>query len=157
MAPIVLSRAVVHSVFGPEAGTVLDLPMTTWVARRLPAIVPGAMLHRAALAAMRRGRYALAEALFERAAERYRLDLEVQPLARLRVHQAIARIRAAGIRELHSAACLDVEQRLARLEEIESLDPPHALIPASRLLASWIASPETPREPSTGHAIRDAA
>lgn len=131
--------------------------MTTWVARRLPAILPGGMLHRAGLAAMRRGRYALAESLFERAADRYRLDLEVQPLARLRVHQAIARIRAAGSRQLSSAACLEIEQRLARLEEIESLDPPYALVPASRLLASWIATPEATGESSPGHGMRDAA
>lgn len=131
--------------------------MTTWVARRLPAILPGGTLHRAALAAMRRGRYPLADALFERAADRYRLDLEVQPLARLRVHQAIARIRAAGSREPSTAACLEIEQRLARLEEIESLDPPYALVPASRLLASWIAAPETGREPSANHTIHDAA
>jgi hypothetical protein len=54
----------------------------------------GATLHRAALFATHRGDHALAERLFERGGERYRDEIQVQPLARLRVHQEIARLCA---------------------------------------------------------------
>jgi hypothetical protein len=128
--------------------------MVRWFARRLPALIPGATVHRAGLAALHRGSYSLADALFERAADRYRVDLAIQPLARLRVHQSMARIRAAGSRERERdrGPCLDVEQRLARLERIESLDPPYALVPASSLLATWIAPDTAPSVPGRSSA-----
>jgi len=119
----------------------LDTPIITWLAGRLPVAVPGSVFHRAALSAAHRRAYALADALFERAADRYRLDLEVEPLARLRVHQAIARLRASGNPSRHPADCLDIEQRIARLNTIETLEPPFERVPANRLLATWNATP----------------
>jgi hypothetical protein len=49
-----------------------------------------------------------------------------------------------------------VEQRLTRLERIESLDAPYALVPASRLLASWSAGRPGAR-PGSGIELRAAA
>jgi hypothetical protein len=123
---------------------VLDTRIVRWIAGRVPGVMPGALIHRAALRALHAGAFALADALFERAADRYRLDLEVEPLARLRVHQAIARVHATGHPARDPDACLDIEQRLARLQRIESLEPPFELVPASRLLATWIAGTRTP-------------
>ena len=68
----------------------------------------------------------------------YRHEIEVEALARLRAHQAIARLRA-------QCACsdpqqvLEIERRLYRLRTIEDLEPPFALIDAGRLLAGWTA------------------
>jgi len=118
---------------------VLDTRIVRWIAGRVPGVVPGALLHRAALRALHARAFALADALFERAADRYRLDLEVEPLARLRAHQAIGRALASGNPARDPAVCLDIEQRLSRLERIESLEPPFDLVPASGLLATWIA------------------
>ncbi len=119
----------------------LDTPFVWLLALRLPTLFSGRALHRAALHAVAAGVYPAAEALFERAAEHYRMDLEVEPLARLRVHQLIARVRAAGDADRDTALCLEVEQRLTRLGTIESLEAPFDLVPASRLLASWARAP----------------
>ena len=57
-----------------------------FAAIRAPRFVPGHMLHRAALRAMSAGAWRVAERLFEAAGERYRIEMEIVPLARLRVH-----------------------------------------------------------------------
>lgn len=110
------------------------------LAARFPLPLDGAALHRMGLAAMHAGRFPDADALFERAASRYRADLNVEPLARLRAHQAIARVRSSGRDE--PERLLEVERQLYRLRTIEALDPPHELVDAGRLLASW--HPESP-------------
>jgi hypothetical protein len=117
---------------------VLDNPLVWLLAARLPRLFPGASLHRAALHATAAGASRTAEALFEGAAEHYRLDLEVEALARLRVHQLMARVRASADLRRDTVLCLEIEQRLTRLDRIESLEPPFALVPASRLLANWM-------------------
>jgi hypothetical protein len=115
----------------------LDTPLLWQVATRIPSLFNGRALHRAALHAMASGAYDAADVLFERAAEHYRLDLQVESLARLRVHQLIGRVRASGDADRDTAVCLDVEQRLTRLATIESLVAPFELVPASNLLAGW--------------------
>jgi hypothetical protein len=123
---------------------VLDTPFIWQLAIRLPALFTGRALHRAALHATAAGKSHTAEALFERAADHYRMELEVEALARLRVHQLIARARAGGDPRRDAAMCLEVEQRLTRLERIESLAAPFELVPASQLLASWMLDPLRP-------------
>jgi hypothetical protein len=120
---------------------VLDTRLTWWFAIRLPSLFTGRALHRAALHAAAAGAHAAADALFERAGEHYRSDLEVEALARLRVHQLITRIRATQDPRRDAAMCLEVEQRLTRIARIESLDAPFEMVPASRLLASWMRDP----------------
>jgi hypothetical protein len=121
---------------------VLDTVLIHFVAVRLPwpfsGLFSGRALHRMALDACATGAYRAATPLFERAAERYLIDLEVESLARLRVHQLIARVRAMPEALRDAGVCLEVEQRLLRLEWIDALEPPHELIPASRLLANWL-------------------
>ncbi|MEK7824035.1 MAG: hypothetical protein AAB290_03220 [Candidatus Eisenbacteria bacterium] len=119
----------------------LDSPFIWLLAIRLPSLFTGRALHRAALHATAAGASPAAEALFERAAEHYRMELEVEALARLRVHQLIARVRASRDPRRDAAMCLEVEQRLTRLARIESLVAPFELVPASRLLASCVLDP----------------
>ena len=69
----------------------LPLPAFWILARLLPGFVPGRALHRRALAAYASGAHADAEQWFEAAVMRYRRELAVEPLARLRVHQLMAR------------------------------------------------------------------
>jgi hypothetical protein len=140
---------------------VLDAFLTWRLATRLPWLLPGPALHRAGLQAAAAGASRAADALFEHAAARYRLDLEVEALARLRVHQMIVRVRASADPRRDGATCLEIEQRLTRLRRIEALEPPFALVPSSRLLASWMAesrpsSPESPPLASAGP-LPDAA
>jgi hypothetical protein len=103
-----------------------------------PRLFSGVTLHRGALLATYREDYALAERLFECGAKRYRGELWVEPLARLRVHQEIARLRALKFSRRDPERCLEVERSLARLERIEALEPPFELIDAEVLLASWL-------------------
>jgi hypothetical protein len=106
----------------------------------------GAGLHHAALYEMSRGRWDAAERLFERAARRYRVEVRVEPLARLRAHQLIARIRggrtAAAGREL---AIVEAERLLCRLTRIESLNAPFALTDAHALIGAWLGPDDTER------------
>jgi hypothetical protein len=100
-------------------------------------VVQGSRLHREALAALHARRFHAAEHLFESAAERYRRDLEVEALARLRVHQLMARVLAAGDGGTRMDSALEVERKLCLLETIESLEPPFDRIDAHTLLATW--------------------
>jgi hypothetical protein len=102
----------------------------------VPDCFSGAALHRAALAAAHRKEPSWAARLFERAALRYRAELRVEPLARLRVHQEIVRLRALGsLADIER--CLEVERALTRLDRIETLEPPFDLVDARTLLATW--------------------
>lgn len=115
----------------------IDSHLTLPMARHLPSLLSGAALHRSALRALSLGRYELAERLFERAAYRYRADIMVEPLARLRAHQLIARLRAGTVPDPDGLLALDVERRLTRLQRIESLEAPFELVQARQLLANW--------------------
>ena len=108
------------------------------IAARVPLPLQGRTLHRLGLSSLHAGREAEADALFERAAMRYRQEIEVEALARLRAHQGIARLRAGAVPDPQQV--LEVERRLYRLRTIEELEPPFALIDAGRMLAAWSGS-----------------
>jgi hypothetical protein len=103
-----------------------------------PRFFPGRLLHQAALRAAWEGAFPQAERLFEAAARRYQVELDLVPLARLRVHQAMAHARASSREGRDNERCLDVERRLCRLERIEAPWPPFPLVDAPSLLASWL-------------------
>jgi len=114
--------------------------MPSLLAALLPGILSGARLHHAALEALHRGQAEAAVALFERAALRYRRELAVEPLARVRVLQLIARARSRADVDRDSRLALEIERRLCRLHRIEALEPPFPLIEAREMLASWMTS-----------------
>src|SRR5262245_38495441 len=125
---------------------VLDL-----AARYLPRLASGTAFHRRALDAAERGRCAAAERWFEMAADRYRRDLEVDALARLRVHQLMVRARSRRGAGEHGgadpAAMVEIVQRLNRLDRLETLDSPHEMADARSVLAEWIEGQATPAPP----------
>ena len=100
----------------------------------------GETLHLAGLHALSTREYETAIRLFEGAALRYREAVRTEALARVRVHQLMARACAAG--GWISPLSLEVDRALTRLEWIESPEPPFALVPAHVLLASWLESTE---------------
>ncbi len=120
-----------------------DFAPTLVLATRIPSLFGARTLHRAALRAAHRGAFETADGLFERAAERYRQDLAVEPLARLRVHQLIARVRSGQNPERETALSLEIEQRLSRLSSIESLEPPFGIMNAKMLQATWTQGTQT--------------
>jgi hypothetical protein len=100
----------------------------------------GEYLHLAGLHAFSAREHETAIRLFEGAAVRYREVLDTEALARVRVHQLMARACVAG--GWISPLSLEVDRALTRLERIESPEPPFALVPAHVLLASWLESAE---------------
>jgi len=104
-------------------------------ASHLPFLFPGPTLHRAALLAAFGRRFGLADRLFEAAALRYRAGLAVPSLARLRVHQLIARAQACAKSDPARALRLanEIEARLSRLDDLEDLAPPFAMTPMSEV------------------------
>jgi hypothetical protein len=111
--------------------------LALWRAALLvPRLFPGRALHRAALCAAAAGAEELGERLFEAAARSYRRDLQIEPLARLRVHQLMFRTCSrgrGGEQDLH----LEVERRLLTLREIECPRPPFGVVPARSLVGEW--------------------
>ena len=125
----------------------IDAHLTLPMARHLPSLFSGPGLHRAALLALANARYDLADRLFERAAYRYRIEIMVEPLARLRVHQLIGRLRAETVADPDGLLARDGERRLSRLQRIESLEAPFELMDARLLLAGWrTSSAQSPDE-----------
>jgi len=119
----------------PVPATALFRHVAPLVPTRLP--LPGAALHRAGLHALAGGDAASALRLLDRAALRYRRELAVEPLARVRVHELMARAAAAadgGPAELQ----VEVARRLARLDLIEDIEPPFGTIESGLLLARWL-------------------
>ena len=103
----------------------------------LAAVSQGASLHRAALEAVHERRWERTELLFEAALRRYRQDLEVEAIARLRVHQLVARVRSEREPSLEGGRCLEIERRLCQLDRIESMTPPFDLVEAHELIGNW--------------------
>jgi hypothetical protein len=136
-------------------GTMLDAPFVWSLALRFPSLFTGRALHRAALHAAAAQAWERAEGLFERAAGHYRMELEIEALARLRIHQMVTRARAATDPEREAELLLESAQRLARLERIESFDPPFPMIPARELFESGFERGEAAR--SGGETLRHAA
>jgi hypothetical protein len=127
----------------------LDSPLFWPFATHFPSAFSGVALHRAALLAMSRESFDAADRLFELAAGHYRRDLMVEPLARLRVHQLIARARAGGRGADANAMALEIERRLAGLGSIESLECPFDRVDARTLLGHWAggAAPRDSEQP----------
>ncbi len=121
----------------------LGSPRLWELACRSPWLFAGADLHRAGLHAYAEDRFEWAVRLFEAAALRYREELRTEPLARVRVHQLMARASAGGGRI--SPLSLEVDRALTRLERIESPVFPFAMVPAHELLATWLEA-EIPSE-----------
>ena len=115
-----------------------------------PWLFKGEDLHLAGLNALWAGEHLTAVRLFEGAAHRYQGDLRVEALARVRVHQLMARACASG--GSLSPLSLEVDRALARLDRIESPTPPFALMPAHALLASWLEAAD-----EAGESMRRAA
>lgn len=121
-----------------------------------PILFPGQLLHRQALGAMVQGRFAEADRRFERAARRYRRELSVEPLARLRVHQLMSRARASGDPARESEMLLDIVRGLNKLDRLEALSPPFDLIDARAALADWISGAPIGLD-HAGAAVRDGS
>ena len=119
------------------------LPLLVYQAafRLHPRLVSGSRLHRLALDASASGGPEVAERWFEAAAEVYRHELAIEPLARLRVHQLMARVRArpAGAA---TSEMLEIVRRLNRLDHLERLEPPFELCDARSVLAEWMERAE---------------
>jgi len=129
---------------------------TLWpLALRTPWMFTGHSLHRAGLCALTEGAPRAAEDLFEHAALRYREDLRTEALARVRVHQRMARALAAGSSGEGEQLRLDVEHALGQLERIESPVAPFDLVDAHTLLATWLARQDD--DADAGHEDRLAA
>jgi hypothetical protein len=107
-----------------------------WLLLASTRLFSGARVHRAALRALAAGDSRAADRLCEMAALRYRRTLDCEAMARVRVHQRIARAGSDGVHR--DAAELDIERALARLDRIEALDPPHALVDAHSLMGQWM-------------------
>ncbi len=117
------------------------------VFRLLPDLASGRALHRRGLAAYAAGAGEDAEHWFEAAAERYRRELAVEPLARLRVHQLMARARARAGEAGEAAAMVEIVRRLNRLDRLETLEPPFELADARSVLARWLEHAEPAPSP----------
>jgi hypothetical protein len=116
------------------------LPLRFWaLAVGFPTLLEGAALHRAALQAAAARSFTLADSLFEAAAGRYRHDLKVPALARLRVHQLMVRAEACFEEDRDAALeyAGEIERRLQALDTIEDLEPPFHEILARDLLSHW--------------------
>ena len=105
----------------------------------LAIVTRGAVLHRQALEAFEQGRFDLAAVLFEAALSRYRREMAVEQIARLRVHQLMAQVLSGAEPELANERCLEVERRLCNLNQIESIHSPFDLVDAHTMLGSWLS------------------
>ncbi len=124
----------------------LPLPRFWAVACKVPFLFRGDTLHRAALMLVFQRRFDLAERLFEAAARRYRAEFRIPRLARLRVHQLIARVQA-GRQEGRAAALelvTEIEHRLSRLEDLADLAPPFTRIVPEERAGRWSVDPAEP-------------
>lgn len=106
--------------------------------RALALATRGAVLHRWGLEALHAGRFETAAMMFEAAVRRYRHELAVEPMARLRVHELMGQVLSGTEPALAAQRCLEVERRLCQLDRIESLGSPHDLVDAHSLLGNWL-------------------
>jgi len=110
-------------------------------ARYLPRLASGHAFHLRALAAAARGHKAAAERWFALAIVRYRRDLAIEPLARLRVHELMLGVRPGGGEPAADpGGMVEIVRRLNRLDQLEGLDSPHELADARSVLAAWVES-----------------
>lgn len=110
-------------------------PLLRKVAFLAPGLFPAAGLHRLGLTALAARDPRGADALLERAALACRAEYELERLARVRVHQLMARALAQEPRDWEASS--RVERALSRLEWIESIEPPFEILDARQALAAW--------------------
>jgi hypothetical protein len=114
------------------------------------------VLHQRALSVLAAGDAAEAERCFEVAATCYRDELAIEALARLRVHQLMARAQGASSGPIEGVAMIEIVRRLNRLDRLETLEPPFELEDARTVLTRWIehaeALPATTTRSSPGMA-----
>jgi hypothetical protein len=113
-------------------------PLLRKVAFLAPRLFPAATLHRLGLFALAAGDIRGADALLEGAALACRAEYETERLARVRVHQLMARALAHSPRDWEASS--RAERALSRLEWIESIEAPFEMLDARTALATW-ASP----------------
>jgi hypothetical protein len=101
----------------------------------VPGLFPGAVLHHAALWVAASGARDLACRLFEAAAGRYRRELRIEPLVRLRIHQRMLGMFDAEPGDPDPA--LEVERGLLSLTQIESPRAPFPLVDSRSLVGTW--------------------
>jgi hypothetical protein len=118
---------------------VLDDILSRVVSHSAPGLFSGRLLHRAGLAAAAAGRHARADRLFESAASTYRQSLDVEGLARLRVHQRMTRARAARDSVREAELMLEIVRGLNRLDRLESFHAPHEMKDARTVLSEWLS------------------
>jgi transposase InsO family protein len=115
------------------------MPLVYQAASRLhPQVGHGRWFHLRGLQAFSDGDTVGADRWFELAALRYREELTVEALARVRVHQLMARARSADSGAAESAAMIEIVRRLNRLDLLERLRSPYELADARVVLADWI-------------------
>jgi hypothetical protein len=129
---------------------VILLPVLRLLSRVLPQATTGHALHLRALAASAAGDEAGAEAWFQMAAEVYRRELAVEPLARLRVHQLMTRGRTGDTGAGEAEALLEIVRRVSRLDRLETLQSPFELADARSVLTQWIEHADTLRQSGGG-------
>jgi hypothetical protein len=83
-----------------------------------------------------RGRALHRAGLWAQAADRYRAEGLVEPLARLRVHELMIRSAASTSGTGTPALDMEIERRLLTLTAIETLAPPFTLVAATALAGS---------------------
>lgn len=110
-------------------------PLLRKVAVLAPRLFPAAGLHRLGLTALAARDARAADALLERAALACRAEYELERLARVRVHQLMARAMAHDPSDWEASS--RVERALSRLEWIESIEPPFEILDARQALAAW--------------------
>jgi len=123
----------------------------------VPGFFPGAVLHHAALWVSASGARDLARRLFEAAAQRYRHELRIEPLVRLRIHQRM--VGAMPHCPGDPDPALEIERGLLTLERIESPRPPFAMVDARSLVATWpslVAAREGVPIPDSSQQLRAA-
>ena len=116
----------------------LDTTLLRLLHRTLPGFVPGARLHRAALEAASAGRWSDSRACLGAAAEAYRREMAVEPLARLRVHELMLAVRRPGSETREADAMQEIVRRVNRLSTLESLEAPFEAADARVVLAQWV-------------------
>lgn len=133
----------------------LDLTLLRIGHRLLPGVLTGARLHRAALEAAATGRWADSRSFLAAAAEAYRREMAVEPLARLRVHELMLAVRRPGSDTREADAMQEIVRRINRLGTLESLDAPFEPTDARVVLAQWVG--EAPAPHRTPIVARSAA
>lgn len=116
----------------------LELPVLRLLALTAPGFLRGAWLHRRGLVAASHGQSQRALVLFELAASRYRAEVSIEPLARLRVHELLVRATSPDGNREAPELMLQIVSKLNRLDRLESLEAPFALEDARTVLSRWI-------------------